>query len=928
MPLTLGSRCLALLLSVGLGPALAQDSTGSGPVLSISPTQLVIGYERPGALQLAVTNTGAGTLSWSMRVDQPWLSLQASPLRVPQDTLSGQGPATVTVRVLGVGLPVARYYGRVRCQSDGETVTVPVSLQVSQAPKLGPRETRVDSAAVPTDAWAHAYAITLDQVLTVSLDAVADQLRRDSGLALQDLRPVAATRSRRVYVAAEAPFANMMGVDVVATYVWSSADGGHTWSLVLRATPAVNCDFSTHLKAVALHPDGQRVYLGTSGGLFLDGAALATPPQAVAISALQVTADGRFLYVGTESVESLCEYAGMTLSVAGLYRLDLGLAGAWEDLTTPLVRFVAPLAGLGVDPVQGTVIYLGCESGALFRKEVPAGDTRGWARLSSASVPTGLAWSTPLAAAEPFLRVQPGYAAAWTPTDPDIRWRGGYLGGRDGIVYATCSGSFSHMLFRQVLASRDGGVSWAQVWSAQGFTLAPTEFLLDARGLVGASDAVSVGPWALDPLDPLATYLTVGGPNLVYTARDSRTWVALGQGLPPLSAPTGVAVDSAGVLYVQAGAEVYSRRVAVHPFMVTDATVTPAIVHRGQTAVLRARIAALPGDSAAPWAGTLAVRLQTEPDTAWTRLHDDGLPPDAVAGDGVWGASFTVPADRPYGYYGAIAAAQVPAADSTRASQRASYQVVPAGDLRVFSDSPMDGWDCADSSGLGNLLAATPVHRGGASLRVDGEVTCRYQGEPAHPFGRTCEFWAYSQVGTDSLWVNDARADVGALPAGRWVRVAVPAEQLNAWPVQAFTAAGTVVHPALITELRFRANTPVWLDDVALRAADSGAATAVAEASSPVGLPHAELLAPYPNPFNPTTTVAYRLAQPSRVTLQVYSVTGQLVRQLVSTTQVAGSYRVPWDGRDGSGAIVGCGVYLVVLRAGDDRGVRRMVLLR
>ncbi len=84
----------------------------------------------------------------------------------------------------------------------------------------------------------------------------------------------------------------------------------------------------------------------------------------------------------------------------------------------------------------------------------------------------------------------------------------------------------------------------------------------------------------------------------------------------------------------------------------------------------------------------------------------------------------------------------------------------------------------------------------------------------------------------------------------------------------------------------------------------------------------------YPNPFNPTTTIRYDLAQPGEVRLQVYAVSGQLVRELVTAHQEAGTYRVEWDGRDSAGTLVGNGVYLGVLEAGDFRAVTRMVLMK
>ncbi len=84
----------------------------------------------------------------------------------------------------------------------------------------------------------------------------------------------------------------------------------------------------------------------------------------------------------------------------------------------------------------------------------------------------------------------------------------------------------------------------------------------------------------------------------------------------------------------------------------------------------------------------------------------------------------------------------------------------------------------------------------------------------------------------------------------------------------------------------------------------------------------------YPNPFNPQTTIAYDLAQAGPVQVSVFAVTGQPVRHLVNEPQAAGSYQVPWDGRDEAGKRVASGVYLVELRAGAYRAVRTLALVR
>jgi len=88
----------------------------------------------------------------------------------------------------------------------------------------------------------------------------------------------------------------------------------------------------------------------------------------------------------------------------------------------------------------------------------------------------------------------------------------------------------------------------------------------------------------------------------------------------------------------------------------------------------------------------------------------------------------------------------------------------------------------------------------------------------------------------------------------------------------------------------------------------------------------------YPNPFNPTTLIRYRLSavrgRPSAVSLKVYNILGEEVITLVDQEQRAGRYQVVWDGRNNQGKEVTSGVYLYRLKAGKFTAARKMVLLR
>ncbi len=94
-------------------------------------------------------------------------------------------------------------------------------------------------------------------------------------------------------------------------------------------------------------------------------------------------------------------------------------------------------------------------------------------------------------------------------------------------------------------------------------------------------------------------------------------------------------------------------------------------------------------------------------------------------------------------------------------------------------------------------------------------------------------------------------------------------------------------------------------------------------------VPEGWYLAPnYPNPFNPTTTLTYRVGAYQRVTLEVYSILGRKVRTLVDAPQRPGEYRTVWDGADGSGRTLASGVYFVRLASPSFSQVRRITLVR
>ena len=83
-----------------------------------------------------------------------------------------------------------------------------------------------------------------------------------------------------------------------------------------------------------------------------------------------------------------------------------------------------------------------------------------------------------------------------------------------------------------------------------------------------------------------------------------------------------------------------------------------------------------------------------------------------------------------------------------------------------------------------------------------------------------------------------------------------------------------------------------------------------------------------PNPFNPRTEISFAIASQAFVTLDVFDVSGGLVRRLVDGTRPAGIQTVVWDGTDERGADVASGVYFVRVSALGVEVGSKLVLVR
>ncbi len=163
---------------------------------------------------------------------------------------------------------------------------------------------------------------------------------------------------------------------------------------------------------------------------------------------------------------------------------------------------------------------------------------------------------------------------------------------------------------------------------------------------------------------------------------------------------------------------------------------------------------------------------------------------------------------------------------------------------------------------------------------------------------------------TGSRWSPVGSGLPGPIWGGRVQDMITDGESL--WVAGRFTSAGGKLSVGLAE----------WTGDPAML---TGEPTGV-EATVPAA---AHLLgSPYPNPFNPRTSVAFTVPQGGRVWVGVFNLKGGLVRVLTDRVYPAGDHAVQWNGLDDAGRAQPSGVYFARLLAGERHEAVKLTLVR
>jgi hypothetical protein len=107
-------------------------------------------------------------------------------------------------------------------------------------------------------------------------------------------------------------------------------------------------------------------------------------------------------------------------------------------------------------------------------------------------------------------------------------------------------------------------------------------------------------------------------------------------------------------------------------------------------------------------------------------------------------------------------------------------------------------------------------------------------------------------------------------------------------------------------------------------------------ASTPVGILTEGLKDPaiyklgnnYPNPFNPTTSIVFQVPIRSAVSIKIFNLLGQKIRNLVEKDFEAGVHKIEWNGLDNMGKTVSTGMYLIHMKSNNYVKTKKCLILR
>ena len=121
---------------------------------------------------------------------------------------------------------------------------------------------------------------------------------------------------------------------------------------------------------------------------------------------------------------------------------------------------------------------------------------------------------------------------------------------------------------------------------------------------------------------------------------------------------------------------------------------------------------------------------------------------------------------------------------------------------------------------------------------------------------------------------------------------------------------------------------PGWTIDNIRVIMGSSAAT-ITPNSEEIAIPPVTALYPnFPNPFNPETNIKFSNSQSDKISIDIYNIKGQRVKQLTNQAYPKGTHSLKWNGMDENGKSVSSGIYFCKMYSVGKTQMLKMVLMK
>ena len=84
----------------------------------------------------------------------------------------------------------------------------------------------------------------------------------------------------------------------------------------------------------------------------------------------------------------------------------------------------------------------------------------------------------------------------------------------------------------------------------------------------------------------------------------------------------------------------------------------------------------------------------------------------------------------------------------------------------------------------------------------------------------------------------------------------------------------------------------------------------------------------YPNPFNPTTKIAFEIGESGKTKVEVFNVKGQKIKTLLNEKMEIGKHSVMWNGNDSNNKRVSSGMYFYKVTVNGNQKTNKMIMLK